>query len=487
MPRERRQRINKQKEKKKKTARIAAAAVLAVIALIAAANIIYMQAMRGRFYHQTTLNGYDVSGKNAEEVMAVLEEPYSALQLSVTEQGAEVLHTGFTEMGYTIDTDKLRASIENLLERQNSALPMSALFGSKYGIRVPFVTDKTLFQETVSGKQFSVPRVATSDAALIQENGQYVIQPEVYGNDFDDSTLQELVRRTIDEELANGTVDMTITVDIPQEFYSVPKIFQDDEALTAKRDLYNKYCNAEITHTFGEETVTLGWDTIQTWLTGDDASAVIDENAVYNYVAGLAAQYDTLYVQRTFQTSAGNYVTLPNNDYGFAIDIDAEFSQLLSDIYANTATEREPVYAVRGYSRNGVDDLNGSYVEVNLTTQHLWFYKNGELVVETDVVTGLPKDDRETAQGAFAIPYKASPFNLVGGGGGGVSGGWDVMVDYWMPFHDGQGLHDADWRTSFGGNIYTYDGSHGCVNMPPAAAATTYEYMEENMPIILYK
>ena len=59
------------------------------------------------------------------------------------------------------------------------------------------------------------------------------------------------------------------------------------------------------------------------------------------------------------------------------------------------------MYAVRGYKRNGRDDLCGTYVEVNLSRQHLWFYVDGELIVESDFVSGLPTAERETATGAF--------------------------------------------------------------------------------------
>ena len=51
---------------------------------------------------------------------------------------------------------------------------------------------------------------------------------------------------------------------------------------------------------------------------------------------------------------------------------------------------------------------------------------------------------------------------------------YDCPVDYWMPFNGGVGLHDADWRGSFGGEIYKKNGSHGCVNIPPKYADDVY-------------
>ena len=56
-------------------------------------------------------------------------------------------------------------------------------------------------------------------------------------------------------------------------------------------------------------------------------------------------------------------------------------------------------------------------------------------------------------------------------------------VSYWMPFYYGYGLHDASWRGSFGGSIYTYSGSHGCVNLPTKSAAKMYEVLEVGTPV----
>jgi len=47
-------------------------------------------------------------------------------------------------------------------------------------------------------------------------------------------------------------------------------------------------------------------------------------------------------------------------------------------------------------------------------------------------------------------------------------------------------MHDASWRSVFGGEIYKNNGSHGCVNMPYEAAKTVYSYIDKTMPIIVY-
>ena len=61
-----------------------------------------------------------------------------------------------------------------------------------------------------------------------------------------------------------------------------------------------------------------------------------------------------------------------------------------------------------------------------------------------------------------------------------------TTVQYWMPFVYGQGLHDASWQSSFGGDAYKTRGSHGCVNLPPDEASIIYNTIEGGYPIILY-
>ena len=63
---------------------------------------------------------------------------------------------------------------------------------------------------------------------------------------------------------------------------------------------------------------------------------------------------------------------------------------------------------------------------------------------------------------------------------------YESFVSYWMPFNGGIGMHDATWRGSFGGSIYMYSGSHGCINMPPAKAAELYGMLPIGTPVVIH-
>ena len=119
-----------------------------------------------------------------------------------------------------------------------------------------------------------------------------------------------------------------------------------------------------------------------------------------------------------------------------------------------------------------------TYVEVNISAQRMWLYKNGKCIVDTPVVTGT-RYSMDTPKGYFDIYSRARNTVLTGPG-------YASPVDYWMAFSGGCGIHDASWRSSFGGNIYTYNGSHGCINTPYNAVRTIYNNTTFGTPVIVY-
>ena len=113
-------------------------------------------------------------------------------------------------------------------------------------------------------------------------------------------------------------------------------------------------------------------------------------------------------------------------------------------------------------------DWGNTYAEVDLSAQHMWYIQNGNVVLETDIVSGLPTPDRITPEGVYDVLYKESPSILVGENDPETGEPiYKQEVRYWMQFTwSGVGFHDADWQPAFGGSLYQSAGSHGCINMP---------------------
>lgn len=283
-----------------------------------------------------------------------------------------------------------------------------------------------------------------------------------------------------------------IVCEIPASLYIPPEKKADDKKLVQKCKILNDYADETVTYVFGDQTDTLTFETFMDWLKIKDGKVSVKEDKVTKYVRSLAEKYETRYMDRVFQTSLGTTVTFPAglNEYGYTILEDQEAQQLTQDLLSGESVQREPVYQYLGpwgdplyLKRSGTDDLAGTYVEVSISAQHMWYYIDGALFIESDVVTGDATLGQDTATGVFPLAFKESPATLRGGEG---KKKYTTKVQYWMPFYEGQGLHDAWWKTVFGGNEYMGNGSHGCVNLPPSVAETVYNNIQPGTAIIIY-
>ncbi len=119
-----------------------------------------------------------------------------------------------------------------------------------------------------------------------------------------------------------------------------------------------------------------------------------------------------------------------------------------------------------GYiKKDVVGDLKGTFAIVDISDQTAYLYKDNELLLSSPVVTG--KNSTPTTKGLHEVWLKESNRYLTGAD-------FKVHVDVVAFFHNGEGIHDASWRSAFGGELYKNGGSHGCVNMPTQAAKTFY-------------
>lgn len=171
-------------------------------------------------------------------------------------------------------------------------------------------------------------------------------------------------------------------------------------------------------------------------------------------------------------------ITITEGAYGWWMNRSAETEELTEQIKRGRSGERTPVYRAQA-AQYGENDIGDSYVEIDLTSQHLWVYKEGKLVEETDFVSGNVSRGYNTPVGIYSITYKERNATLRGAN-------YASHVDYWMPFNGNVGMHDASWRSSFGEDIYLRGGSHGCVNLPVKKAEVIYEYVEQGEPVIVY-
>lgn len=178
-----------------------------------------------------------------------------------------------------------------------------------------------------------------------------------------------------------------------------------------------------------------------------------------------------------FTTTYNKQIKINGGTFGVDLDMENEILYIC-DLFSESKCEsnRKPLLI-----EYGGENIGDSYVEVSIADQHMWTYINGKLVLDSNVVTGLnTQKSRRTHTGVWYISFMQKNRTLRGTYG-------TSFVNRWMRFTpDGQGLHDATWRYNFGGNIYQYSGSHGCVNLPKSKAYELYDIAYVGMPVIVY-
>lgn len=204
---------------------------------------------------------------------------------------------------------------------------------------------------------------------------------------------------------------------------------------------------------------------------------VIDEDAVYSYVDSLCEKYDT-FENRTFKTTEGRTVTVSGGNYGNKLDSQAEKDYLLEALKNNINEVHEPLYEHEAPIK-GHNDLGDTYIEIDLTNQRMYYYQNGEQKVATDIVSGCTRTRHSTIQGTYYIYNHRRNTTLIGPD-------YQSFVRYWLGIYKGYGIHDASWRSKYGGEIYKTSGSHGCVNTPYENIKTMWELVEDGTPCVVF-
>ena len=437
-----------------------------------------------RFFEGTWINGVDCSQKTAYEVEQLMAEKLSEYSIEVSSRNIAAQ----TIRGEDIDYQYMSTGeILQLLKKQKPYEWIRGLYEQKsYTVSENVGYNKTLLQEQLKSLNCAQAenQVEPENAYVAFRDNQFVVVPETEGSKLNIKEAYKLLDAAV--EANEASIDFSDN----QDAYVSAEVTQDDPALQSALEACNNYTKASITYTFGDQSTTLDGNTIKDWLQFDEKGQLVwDDNSfqqhVADYVAQLAATYDTVGTEREFQATSGRTVYVSSSVYGWKIDQAAETAQLSQEIQSGTQTTREPVYSQTA-NAYGVNDLGNTYIEVDLSEQHMYYYQDGVNIFESDFVSGnMSYADRQTHAGIFTLYYKKSP-DVLRGGQKGTANYYEQPVQYWMPFDGGIGFHDADWRDEFGGDIYLTSGSHGCINLPPENAGQLYSLIQYDVPIVCF-
>ncbi len=453
--------------------------LLAVIFMLAGATVALADDA-SKFVPGTRINGVLVGGMTVEEAKIQIEGFYGReYQLSIQERGDVTEVISGPEISYQV---VLTEGLHTILEEQNATGRMAGPAVDNTYIQKGAVTydegklkEKLNSLSCINAEDITVTRNARiSDW---QQGIPFTILPEVQGNSVNLEKLEATVKAVLNEELPQINIEVS-------GCYDTVTVTSEDAGLIAQRDALNRVREMEITYAFGDRSEVLKGEEICSWISGMTGEVInVRGDKTSAYVKALADKYDTTGKERAFRVTNGKARLLPGS-YGQKIDQAGETAALAAIIQSGQSQKREPKYIQTVADRSNA--WGGNYVEIDMAAQHVYMYKAGVLVWDSPCVTGNVSKNYTTPEGIFTLSYKETDRVLRGEKRADGTYEYESHVNYWMPFNGGIGLHDANWRAGFGGDIYKTKGSHGCINLPPDKAKALYGLVYSGIPVICH-
>ena len=427
------------------------------------------------FMPKTKVNGVDVGGmmlEAAREKLLTAGEHY-ALTVTGVDGRKETISDPALELAVT-DT----ANASEALKTQRAFLWIGDIFRDKdYQVELAMSCNESALDEKIDALSCLDGSAMTSpeNAYLKQlEDGSCTIIPEINGTTVDIEASRDAIRDAVHD----GRTELSL-----EPYWVKPSERESDESLQNRRNEWNSFLTASgLTYKIAGTTEVLDGPVIASLLSDDGSHVDLSEDAVLHMMAVWVDRHDTYRRSFSFYTHNGDTVEIaPNGDYGFELNEAGTAEDLMERLRArDTGT-----YEVKYYHRPPYDDnngLGGTYIEVSIDDQHVWVWKDYEVVAGSDVVTGLPVHGNYTYHGCYELKDKQTNVTL----GTLDLQGYESTVDFWLPFNKWEGLHDAKWRDNFGGSIYKNNGSHGCVNVPSSRMEEIFELAEVGEAVVVY-
>nr|WP_319216099.1 L,D-transpeptidase family protein [uncultured Trichococcus sp.] len=456
---------------KKKPIIIGAATILLVAAGYFGAGSYY----EDKFLPNTMLDGIDISNDTVAQAKAETTAAIAQAQVEIVENGETILAFTPDDLGISIDNSE---KLEAMKAEQNGWDWPFLLFQDKQeetdlsGVSV----DETAFGNIVAEMQLeNESRMAPVNATVVKGTEGYEIAPETAGDKVD----LELLKASMLEAIIAGETE----IDLAQA-YQQPTLTADDPILMETLQKLDELTNTVIQYTISGQTETVPQTAIVEWLVVDENGEVsVNREGVAAYMQGLSDTYSTYSRTRDFLATDGETVQVPPGTYGWTLAVATETDKLVNYILAGEDVTVTPNFNGTGYHADGTD-IGATYVEVDLSSQHMWYYKDGVIVLETDIVSGHPMTPTPT--GVFYIWNKEEDAVLEGYNPR-TEKDYESPVEYWMPVDwTGIGIHDSSWQPAYGGEYWLTAGSNGCVNTPPGVMAELYGMIGIGVPVVIH-
>ncbi len=469
------------KAKTRKTVAIVLGSIVGVIALVYLGGVLVFTNL---FFPQTRIADIDISLKNADEVHDILQSTMDDYKFKVQGEGLDITITS-SQAGMSLDSQTITEDMHSRVNPWAWPVEVFTEHDETESLVASYATNDLSGILAAAADQVNASAKAPVNAAIAfdETKGAYVITPEEGGTMINPEALAEVVS-------AKAAV-LTPVITVDSSVLQTPTVYRDDPRLAEALEAANQLVRAKFNLTLGNDVVaTVDSNLLSQWITLDENyTATLDEEAMVAWATELAQSCNTIGSERTYTRPDGKVITVKGGDYGWSVDVDAAVPLIQEAVWSGATGDLAlPTKRAGGaWQGRGAQDWSNRYIDVDLTEQKARFYGDDESIIwESDIVSGNPTQGNGTPQGVYYIKSNDGASELIGLKPDGTED-YRTKVDFWMPFKGNSiGFHDANWQSSFGGSRYTYAGSHGCINLPPAKAEELHGLLQVGDAVIVH-
>lgn len=500
---------------------------IAFMFIIVSLAAVYL--LLGKYYSEgfscsTWINGVYCTGKTVEEVNAELVSKNVYPGISLQGPDGKELFIGASEVDFKLDYTE---ALENILKNQNPYAWGLNIFKNLYVQYEPMVSFnedkfqnlllswdifddlddlKVAIKETDDGYVLEnglthIPNkdhiVAASKNAM--RNLEISLDLTAFEDTFTDLPLSDEDKNTIElysklDKLMDcgikfNVFDMEIPVTRKDAANFLVKEMDLVDGALPEPDKKSTYV--------GRYIASNGTDSLEKELTADEAffvqngfvldhegNLLISEEKIHDFTEGIADNHDTKWFMEEYRQGKESEILIRNNRKGNGnlFDSSQAFETIKTSFLDNSQSDEKFVDIklfddVKAYDADSM--LGKTYIEIDMQDQMLYYYVDGNLSMDMPIVTGNINRSRGTPTGIFNVYNKRYHTYLRGAD-------YVSYVNYWLGVNKGVGIHDANWRSEFGEEIYKRDGSHGCINCPEEKVSVLWEVVDVGTPVVLY-
>ena len=435
---------------------IGAATILALLIACYGAGYAYFSS---HFVPGTTVDGMDASNLSQDELAAKIDRIAETWSSHITGNGLD-LTLAEGDVGLTAD-GTLRATAARA-EVDPKRWPLELLSPKQIETGTGVSLDDTRLQATMQTAIDTVNATAAqpTDAYVTYDEGMgaFVIRDATIGGVIDATSAIDTVK--------TSALCLKQSLELGEAQLVKPQLTSDSPELIAARDAANRVLSLEIPLTKGGQELTrISKDQIARWVSvGEDMQLDVDVDAIDDWA----------------NESLSDKVASSDEVHDYDVDSTSVASSIADNLHRCAADTIEIPLAITGERPAESEGARerGRHIDINLSTQYARFYSgDGTVIWRSYLVSGNTSKRHGTPTGEYSILNKATNQTLIGADENHDNKpDYKSHVNYWMPFlGNAYGLHDASWRSRFGGSIYSYAGSHGCINLPREKAAELFD------------